>query len=72
MGLEVKVYEKSSWKFLFSLSEEPLRGGEGKEGVAAAGLNVVSWSPCGGYLATGGVAGGVALWDHVTRKVYRK
>ena len=35
-------------------------------------VNVVSWSPCGAYLASGGTDGAVCLWDVNSRLVYSK
>ncbi len=33
---------------------------------------MVSWSPCGQYLASGGADGAVCLWDVHSRKVYSR
>ncbi len=35
-------------------------------------VNVVSWSPCGAYLASGGADGAVCLWDVNSRLAYSK
>ena len=33
---------------------------------------MVSWSPCGGYLASGSADGAVCLWDMTDHKAYSR
>ncbi|XP_068169081.1 WD repeat and HMG-box DNA-binding protein 1 [Antennarius striatus] len=49
----VHLYERGSWEHVSSLSDDQL----------TQPINVVSWSPCGRFLAAGGVGGSLTIWD---------
>ncbi|KAF7643114.1 hypothetical protein LDENG_00244900, partial [Lucifuga dentata] len=49
----VHLYERGSWDHVSTLSDDLL----------TQPINVVSWSPCGKFLAAGSVGGVLTLWD---------
>uniref|UniRef100_A0A3Q1EC10 WD repeat and HMG-box DNA-binding protein 1 n=1 Tax=Acanthochromis polyacanthus TaxID=80966 RepID=A0A3Q1EC10_9TELE len=55
---KVHLYERGSWDHVSSLSDDLL----------TQPINVVSWSPCGRFLAAGSVGGSMTVWD-VSSKV---
>ncbi|XP_069773039.1 WD repeat and HMG-box DNA-binding protein 1 isoform X2 [Narcine bancroftii] len=55
---ELKLYERESWKNVDNLSDDRI----------TMPLNVVSWSPCGGYVAAGSIDGSIAVWNVQTKK----
>uniref|UniRef100_UPI00398E4678 WD repeat and HMG-box DNA-binding protein 1 n=1 Tax=Pristiophorus japonicus TaxID=55135 RepID=UPI00398E4678 len=54
----VKLYERETWDNTDNLSDYSIM----------TPLNVVSWSPCGGYLAAGSIDGSLVVWNVQTRK----
>ncbi|XP_061594098.1 WD repeat and HMG-box DNA-binding protein 1 [Cololabis saira] len=49
----VHLYERGSWDHTGTLSDD----------AVTQPINVVAWSPCGRYLAAGGVGGSLTVWD---------
>ncbi|XP_072424863.1 WD repeat and HMG-box DNA-binding protein 1 isoform X1 [Chiloscyllium punctatum] len=54
----VKLFERDTWENTDNLSDESIM----------MPLNVVSWSPCGGYVAAGSIDGSMVVWNVQTRK----
>ncbi|XP_059813598.1 WD repeat and HMG-box DNA-binding protein 1 isoform X2 [Hypanus sabinus] len=54
----VKLYERESWENVANLSDDSI----------TMPLNVVSWSPCGDYVAAGSIDGSMAVWNVQTKK----
>ncbi|XP_048456072.1 WD repeat and HMG-box DNA-binding protein 1 [Rhincodon typus] len=54
----VKLFERDTWENTDDLSDDSIM----------MTLNVVSWSPCGSYLAAGSIDGSVVVWNVQTRK----
>ncbi|XP_062905231.1 WD repeat and HMG-box DNA-binding protein 1 isoform X1 [Mobula hypostoma] len=54
----VKLYERESWENVADLSDDSI----------TMPLNVVSWSPCGDYVAAGSIDGSMAVWNVQTKK----
>ncbi|XP_067847686.1 WD repeat and HMG-box DNA-binding protein 1 isoform X2 [Heptranchias perlo] len=54
----VKLYERETWENAGDLSDYSI----------IMPLNVVSWSPCGGYVAAGSIDGSMVVWNVQTRK----
>ncbi|XP_070763353.1 WD repeat and HMG-box DNA-binding protein 1 [Enoplosus armatus] len=50
---KVHLYERGSWDHVSTLSDDLL----------TQPVNVVAWSPCGQFLAAGGVGGSLTVWD---------
>uniref|UniRef100_A0A671VSC9 WD repeat and HMG-box DNA-binding protein 1 n=1 Tax=Sparus aurata TaxID=8175 RepID=A0A671VSC9_SPAAU len=50
---KVHLYERGSWNHVSTLSDDLL----------TQLINVVSWSPCGQFLAAGSVGGSLNVWD---------
>ncbi|XP_059215735.1 WD repeat and HMG-box DNA-binding protein 1 [Centropristis striata] len=50
---KVHLYERDSWEHVSTLSDDLL----------TQLINVVSWSPCGRFLAAGSVGGSLTVWD---------
>ncbi|CAN9506679.1 unnamed protein product [Ophioblennius macclurei] len=50
---KVHLYKRGSWEHVSTLSDDLL----------TQPLNVVVWSPCGRFLATGSVGGSLNVWD---------
>uniref|UniRef100_A0A3P9KCK3 WD repeat and HMG-box DNA-binding protein 1 n=1 Tax=Oryzias latipes TaxID=8090 RepID=A0A3P9KCK3_ORYLA len=50
---KVHLYERGSWEHAATLSDDLL----------TQPINVVSWSPCGRFLAAGAVGGSLMVWD---------
>ncbi|XP_056269240.1 WD repeat and HMG-box DNA-binding protein 1 isoform X2 [Pseudoliparis swirei] len=50
---KVHLYERESWNLVSTLTDDLL----------TQPLNVVVWSPCGGFLAGGAVGGALTVWD---------
>uniref|UniRef100_A0A8C2WQY4 WD repeat and HMG-box DNA-binding protein 1 n=1 Tax=Cyclopterus lumpus TaxID=8103 RepID=A0A8C2WQY4_CYCLU len=50
---KVHLYERGSWNHVSTLSDDLL----------TQLVNVVVWSPCGRFLAAGGVGGSLTVWD---------
>ncbi|XP_076594786.1 WD repeat and HMG-box DNA-binding protein 1 isoform X2 [Chaetodon auriga] len=50
---EVHLYQRGSWDHVSTLSDDQL----------TQPVNVVAWSPCGQFLAAGGVGGSLTVWD---------
>ncbi|XP_068434848.1 WD repeat and HMG-box DNA-binding protein 1 [Clinocottus analis] len=49
---KVHLYERGSWNHVSTLSDDLTQL-----------VNVVAWSPCGRFLAAGGVGGSLTVWD---------
>ncbi|XP_051872624.1 LOW QUALITY PROTEIN: WD repeat and HMG-box DNA-binding protein 1 [Pristis pectinata] len=54
----VKLYERKSWENVANLSDDSI----------TMPLSVVSWSPCGDYVAAGSIDGSMAVWNVQTKK----
>lgn len=54
----VKLYDRNSWENVADLSDNSI----------TLPLNVVSWSPCGDYVAAGSIDGFMAVWHVKTKK----
>ncbi|XP_029453292.1 WD repeat and HMG-box DNA-binding protein 1 [Rhinatrema bivittatum] len=54
----VQLYERDSWRSQIILSDDFL----------TQILNVVTWSPCGQYLAAGSIDGCIVIWDVTTKE----
>ncbi|XP_067895276.1 WD repeat and HMG-box DNA-binding protein 1 [Heterodontus francisci] len=54
----VKLYERETWENTYNLSDDSIM----------MPLNIVSWSPCGGYVAAGSINGSMVVWNVQTRK----
>ncbi|XP_029354075.1 WD repeat and HMG-box DNA-binding protein 1 isoform X2 [Echeneis naucrates] len=50
---KVQLYERGSWDHVGTLSDDLL----------TQPINVVAWSPCGRFLASGSVGGSLTVWD---------
>ncbi|KAM8894853.1 WD repeat and HMG-box DNA-binding protein 1 isoform 2-T2 [Spinachia spinachia] len=50
---KVRLYERGSWDHVSTLSDD----------LQTQLINVVAWSPCGRFLAAGGVGGALTVWD---------
>uniref|UniRef100_A0A8D3A3I7 WD repeat and HMG-box DNA-binding protein 1 n=1 Tax=Scophthalmus maximus TaxID=52904 RepID=A0A8D3A3I7_SCOMX len=50
---KVHLYERGSWDHVSTLSDDLL----------TQPINVVTWSPCGRFLAAGSVGGSLTVWD---------
>ncbi|XP_034049055.1 WD repeat and HMG-box DNA-binding protein 1 isoform X1 [Thalassophryne amazonica] len=50
---KVHLYQRGSWDHVGTLSDDLL----------SQPINVVTWSPCGQFLAAGSVAGSLTVWD---------
>ncbi|CAJ1050041.1 WD repeat and HMG-box DNA-binding protein 1 isoform X2 [Xyrichtys novacula] len=50
---KVQLYERGSWEHVSTLSDDLL----------TQTINVVSWSPCGTFLAAGSVGGSLTVWN---------
>ncbi|XP_070686373.1 WD repeat and HMG-box DNA-binding protein 1 [Pempheris klunzingeri] len=50
---KVNLYERGSWDHVSTLSDDLL----------TQPINVMAWSPCGQFLAAGGVGGSLTVWD---------
>ncbi|KAJ3594117.1 hypothetical protein NHX12_006449 [Muraenolepis orangiensis] len=53
VGTRVQLYERDSWEHASSLSDD----------MITLPINVVAWSPCGKFLAAGGVGGYLTVWN---------
>ncbi|KAM5235466.1 WD repeat and HMG-box DNA-binding protein 1 [Ctenodactylus gundi] len=53
----VKLYKRETWSHQFDLSDS----------VISQTLNIVTWSPCGRYLAAGSINGLIVVWNVETR-----
>ncbi|XP_038612733.1 WD repeat and HMG-box DNA-binding protein 1 [Tachyglossus aculeatus] len=53
----VKLYRRETWNNPFDLSDD----------FISQTLNVVTWSPCGKFIAAGSANGGIVIWDVETR-----
>ncbi|XP_074522917.1 WD repeat and HMG-box DNA-binding protein 1 isoform X1 [Halichoeres trimaculatus] len=51
--MKVQLYERGTWDHVSTLTDDLL----------TQPINVVSWSPCGTFLAAGGVGGSLTVWD---------
>ena len=40
--------------------------------ISSQNINVVAWSPCGQYIAAGGVDGRVTVWDAASQKAHQR
>ncbi|KAJ7991022.1 hypothetical protein DPEC_G00292930 [Dallia pectoralis] len=49
----VQLYQRDSWALVSTLSED----------FGTQAINVVAWSPCGKFLATGSIGGLLTVWD---------
>ncbi|XP_030308040.1 WD repeat and HMG-box DNA-binding protein 1 [Calypte anna] len=54
----VKLYKRETWESQFDLSDT----------FITLPLNVVTWSPCGHYLAAGSVDGSIVVWNVETQE----
>ncbi|XP_064421197.1 WD repeat and HMG-box DNA-binding protein 1 [Latimeria chalumnae] len=54
----VKLYERDSWDSVHSLTDS----------FITQPLNVVTWSPCGQYLAAGSIGGCIVVWNTETKE----
>ncbi|KAK1339225.1 hypothetical protein QTO34_019903 [Cnephaeus nilssonii] len=53
----VKLYRRETWNNLFDLSDN----------FISQTLNIVTWSPCGQYLAAGSINGSIIVWNVETK-----
>ncbi|XP_045436351.1 WD repeat and HMG-box DNA-binding protein 1 isoform X3 [Pipistrellus kuhlii] len=53
----VKLYRRETWNNLFDLSDN----------FISQTLNIVTWSPCGHYLAAGSINGSIIVWNVETK-----
>ncbi|XP_043930343.1 WD repeat and HMG-box DNA-binding protein 1 isoform X2 [Protopterus annectens] len=58
VGKSVKLYSRDYWDNTFDLSDDSI----------TQTLNVVSWSPCGRYLAAGSIDGNIVVWNVENKK----
>uniref|UniRef100_A0A3P9A527 WD repeat and HMG-box DNA-binding protein 1 n=1 Tax=Esox lucius TaxID=8010 RepID=A0A3P9A527_ESOLU len=49
----VQLYQRDSWALVSTLSDD----------LGTQPINVVAWSPCGKFLATGSIGGLLTVWD---------
>uniref|UniRef100_A0A4W3IUA6 WD repeat and HMG-box DNA-binding protein 1 n=1 Tax=Callorhinchus milii TaxID=7868 RepID=A0A4W3IUA6_CALMI len=54
----VKLYERETWQNSFDLSDNSI----------TKPINIVSWSPCGRYLAAGSADGSMVVWNVTTKE----